>query len=176
LPSRKNWAFTREIEMPEAVETNTKTEGLKAATPARNSAARLAAVQALYLLDYTSMPREAALRDFVQGKMPTDMDAPPLPDFDEALFSRILHETLKQQADIDGMLRGALDPKWPLERLEKILAAILRAGVAELMAGSETDSAIIINDYMNVAHGFFGGKEPALVNAVLDKLAKTLRS
>jgi N utilization substance protein B len=33
----------------------------------------------------------------------------------------------------------------------------------------------VINEYVDVAHAFFPGKEPAMVNAVLDRLARTLR-
>ena len=37
-------------------------------------------------------------------------------------------------------------------------------------------AGVIINDYVDVTHGFFNAKEPGLVNAVLDRLAKTLRA
>ncbi|MBY0428890.1 MAG: transcription antitermination factor NusB [Alphaproteobacteria bacterium] len=151
-------------------------EKVKATTPAQKSAARLAAVQALYTIDYTGNLAGSAVQDFLQRKMPVDVDAPVPEDFDEDLFTSIVNGTLARQADIDGMVTGSLDAKWPLERLEKIIKSILRAGVGELLIHGNTDTAIIINDYVNVAHGFFGGKEPGLVNAVLDKVSKSLRS
>jgi transcription antitermination protein NusB len=148
----------------------------KTSSPAQKSAARLAAVQALYTIDYTGNAAGSTVADFLQRKMPVDADAPIPVDFDDELFTSIVNGTLERQSDIDGMVSGGLDAKWPLERLEKILKSILRAGVGELLTHAKTDSAIIINDYVNVAHGFFANKEPALVNAVLDKISKTLRS
>ena len=34
---------------------------------------------------------------------------------------------------------------------------------------------VVINEYMDVAHGFFTGDEPGMVNGLLDRLARTLR-
>ena len=31
---------------------------------------------------------------------------------------------------------------------------------------------VIINEYINIAHSFFNGKEPAFINAILDKVTK----
>ncbi len=151
-------------------------EQVKVTTPAQKSAARLAAVQALYTIDYTGNHAGGAVQDFLQGRMPVDAEAPVSEAFDEDLFTSIVHGVLARQSDIDTMVSGGLDPKWPLERLEKIIKSILRAGVGELFNCPATDTAIIINDYVNVAHSFFSGKEPGLVNAVLDKVSKSLRS
>ncbi|NDE91430.1 MAG: transcription antitermination factor NusB [Alphaproteobacteria bacterium] len=147
-----------------------------APSSAQKSAARMAAVQALYTIDYTGNHAGNVVQDFLQGTMPVDAEAPVPESFDKELFASIVNGTLARQADIDEMVSSGLDPKWPLERLEKIIKSILRAGVGELLTHAKTDSAIIINDYVNVAHGFFSGKEPALVNAVLDKISKVLRS
>lgn len=145
--------------------------------PAQKSAARLAAVQALYQMELTTTRPDTIIRDFVEKRMPNDNEVGNLPeDFDRELFTSIVRASIARKADIEPMISGALDAKWPFERLEKILKSILRAGTAELLEHGPIDAGIIINDYVNVAHGFFAGKEPALVNAVLDKLAKTVRS
>ena len=60
--------------------------------------------------------------------------------------------------------------------MEPLLKAILRAGTFELQHRGLTSTGVIVNDYIDVAHSFFDAKEPGLVNAVLDKLAKTLRA
>ncbi len=156
-------------------------EKVKPSSPAQKSAARMAAVQALYTIDYTGNASGTTVQDFLQRNMPVDVDAPKdnkmwPEDFDAELFKSIVDGTLARQKDIDDMVAGGLDPKWPMDRLEKIIKSILRAGVGELLNNAKTDTAIIINDYVNVAHGFFAGKEPALVNAVLDKVSKSLRS
>ena len=135
---------------------------------AQKSAARTAAVQALYLIEVMGEEPEKVVSDFQEGAMPEESGLPA--DFDKELFSTIVHRAIAMQVDIDAALSEHLDKSWPLPRLEKILRALLRAGAAELLAG-KVDAPIIINDYVNVAHSFFSGKEPAMANAVLDKIA-----
>lgn len=158
--------------MPDTVTT----PEVKNVSPAQKYAARLASVQALYQMDFTGQKAAPTIQDFVEKKMPVDADAPVTADFDVELFSSIVHHTLNRMKDIDDLLSANLDPKWPLDRLEKILKSLLRAGAGELLTQPGIDASIIINDYINVAHGFFSGKEPALVNAVLDKISKSIRS
>ena len=55
-----------------------------------------------------------------------------------------------------------------------MVRALLRAGAAEL-AGSDPPAKVVINEYLNVAHGFFSGEEPRMANAILDRLARLLR-
>jgi N utilization substance protein B len=40
----------------------------------------------------------------------------------------------------------------------------------------ETHPRIVISEYVDVAHAFFAGREPAMVNGVLDKLARAIRA
>lgn len=51
-----------------------------------------------------------------------------------------------------------------------MLRALLRAGVWEL--GEDVPARVVINEYLDVAHGFFSGDEARLVNGVLDALGK----
>jgi N utilization substance protein B len=55
-----------------------------------------------------------------------------------------------------------------------VLRALLRAGGAEL-AMKDAPAKVIINEYLDVAHGFFDGDEPKMANGLLDALAHTLR-
>ncbi|MBL4836036.1 MAG: transcription antitermination factor NusB, partial [Kordiimonadaceae bacterium] len=64
---------------------------------------------------------------------------------------------------------------WSLGRLEAIIRAIFRAGAYELSARPDVPTAVIINEYLDVAHAFYDRTETAFVNGVLDKLAKSIR-
>ncbi|MEM6781895.1 MAG: transcription antitermination factor NusB, partial [Pseudomonadota bacterium] len=57
---------------------------------------------------------------------------------------------------------------------EPLLYSILLCGVFEIKNRYDVDIPIIISDYLHVSHAFFEGNEAKLVNAVLDKLAKSL--
>ena len=52
---------------------------------------------------------------------------------------------------------------------------LLRAAVYELTEEGETPARVIITQYLDVAHAFYGGREPGFVNGVLDRLARDLR-
>jgi N utilization substance protein B len=68
-----------------------------------------------------------------------------------------------------------LTEEWPLLRLETILRAVLRAGTYELAHRRDVPPRVAISEYLAIAHAFFTGKEPGLVNGVLDRIARTLR-
>ena len=56
-----------------------------------------------------------------------------------------------------------------------MLRALLRAGAAELSMPDGPPARVVINEYLDVAHGFFDGDEPRMANGVLDRLARLLR-
>ncbi len=57
-----------------------------------------------------------------------------------------------------------------------MLRAILRAGAYELMFRRDVPVRVAISEYVDVAHSFYAGDEPGLVNAVLDRVARTARA
>ena len=73
------------------------------------------------------------------------------------------------------MLSEALAADWPPERLQVILRCILLVGTCELVARRNTPARVVIAEHVDLAHAFFAGAEPGMVNAVLDRLARRLR-
>ena len=73
------------------------------------------------------------------------------------------------------MLVSALPETWPLERIDPVLRALMRAGACELWMADGPPAKVVINEYLDVAHGFFSGDEARLANGVLDKVAHLLR-
>jgi N utilization substance protein B len=138
--------------------------------------ARLAAVQGLYQVALSPEPPEALIRRFRDDPAVLLQEERTIIAVDVDLFGAIVFGACKHQADLDAMIAGTLDARLSAERLELLLKAILRAGAFELLYSTDISEKIIVNDYVDVAHGFFDAKEPALVNAILDKLAKKLRS
>ena len=61
------------------------------------------------------------------------------------------------------------------ERLGYLLRATLRVGAYEFEAFPERPVGTLINEYVDIAHSFFEGSEPAFVHAALDRLARLLR-
>ena len=54
--------------------------------------------------------------------------------------------------------------------------AILRVGAYEVMVRTDVPSRSAINEYVELAHAFFSGTEPKLVNGVLDRIAQHHRA
>ncbi|MDD3287872.1 MAG: transcription antitermination factor NusB [Alphaproteobacteria bacterium] len=147
---------------------------------AAKSFARLAAVQAVYQISYEQQPVAKVIQECIDGGfqcLREETDKPSAEQIapDVELFGVVVRGVAENQVEIDEMLSGALSERFSVERIELLLKAILRAGTFELYKNSSVPSGIIINDYIDVTRTFFNGKEPGLVNAVLDKLAQKLR-
>jgi N utilization substance protein B len=142
------------------------------------SAARLAAVQALYQIELGGGSMEDALLDFLGERGNETVDAPDgetaVPP-DKDLFTEIVRGVWARRGELDEMIAAALVTGWPLERLEVVIRCILEAGVYELLSRSKVPARVVIDEYVELAHAFYSGAEPGMVNGVLDSLARRLR-
>lgn len=141
----------------------------------RRSVARLASVQALYEMEISGAASDGVLREFLTKRWKHFAEDAGLPPPDEAFLDRLVRGVSERQPELDREIESALSAEWSLPRLEVLLRVILRAGTYELLAVPEVPPKVVINEYVDVAHAFFSGKEIALVNAVLDRLAGRLR-
>lgn len=141
--------------------------------------ARVAAVQALYQAEQGNVNPETVIDQFVRhriGGLPAGgIEEGNVPEAHVPLFTRIVRTATMQQDTTDAMLVAALPEAWPLARLDPVLRALMRAGAAELWMSDGPPVKVVINEYMDVAHGFFTGDEPRMANGVLDRLAHLLR-
>lgn len=142
------------------------------------SAARLAAVQALYQIDLGGGSMEDALLDFLGERGDETVDAPDGETAirpDKGLFAEIVRGVWARRDELGDMIGAALVDGWPLNRLEVVLRCILEAGVYELLARPNVPVRAVITEYVDLAHAFYAGPEPGMVNGVLDTLARRLR-
>ncbi len=147
----------------------------KPSAKARRSAARLAAVQALYALAQTRAEVDGVIADFVNRRFGEEVDGDVYVAPEPGFFGDIVRGVVSRHSEIEGLLEANLVRPWTLDRLELLLRLILRCGIYETLAHPETPVAIIIADYINIADAFFAGKEPSIVHAVLDRVAKAVR-
>jgi len=143
--------------------------------PARRSA-RLAAVQALYQMDLTGGTAEQVLGEFVQHRFAGTEGGSHYGAPDRSLFTELVRGVTVRREELDEMIAGALTADWSLDRLDRVLRAILHAAAYELIARPDVPPRVIINEYVEVARAFFDGPEPRLVNGVVDRLAHILRA
>ncbi len=138
--------------------------------------ARLAAVQGLYQLALMPEPASELIKRFRDDPTVLLQEEETTIAVDVDMFGQIVAGVSDNLESIDTMIKGAMSERLSADRLEPLLRAILRAGAYELLHRGDVAPGIIVNDYIDVTHGFFDAKEPGLVNAILDRLAKTLRS
>lgn len=141
------------------------------------SAARLAAVQALYQLEMSEDPKpKMVIEEYINHRLGQEIEGNQYVDADAKLFADVAEGAWERRQETEEALTPALSSDWPLERLESIIRAILRAGVYELKARPDVPTAVIINEYVDVAHGFYERTEASFVNGVLDRVAKAVRA
>ena len=151
----------------------------------RRSSARLAAVQALYEAEISGASADAIITHFMEDKVGeyaliepeegANEVKMPLRRPDKLLFTDLVRGALDRQSEFDQMADAQLTAPWTSERLEDVLRCILRAGIYELAARTDSPVKVTITEYVDIARAFYAGAEPGLVNAVLDKVARILR-
>jgi len=140
------------------------------------SAARLAAVQALYQMEIGGAGWQAVQREFEDHRLGAEIEGEQYREADVALFRDILKGVVARQSAIDKLTDRALVQKWPLGRIDATLRAIFRAAGHELTARPDIPPKVSIGEYVDVAKAFFAfGKEAKFVNAVLDHMAREAR-
>ena len=139
------------------------------------SAARLAAVQALYQLEMEATPLAQLLHEFHQHRLGATIEDATYAEAEEAFFDDLVTGANARGEEIDGLITGRLAEGWSLARLDKPMKAILRVGTYELIARPDVPTATVISEYIDVAHAFFDKRETGFVNGLLDAIAKTAR-
>jgi N utilization substance protein B len=139
------------------------------------AAARLAAVQALYQLDMEGTAMALLLDEFHRHRLGAEIEGDQYARAETAFFDDVVRGVAARREEIDAILSERLAQGWSLERLDKTMLQILRAGAWELLARADVPTASAISEYVDVAHAFFEPREAKFVNGVLDAVAKAVR-
>jgi len=148
-------------------------------TPPRSqarSAARLAAVQALYQHQMEGTAQARLLDEFHQHRLGREIEDEQYAEADVDFFDDLVIGALARSEEIDALLVERLAQGWTLARLDKTMLQILRAGTYELMARPDVPVGTAISEYVDVAHAFFDEREAKFVNGILDAVAKIVRA
>jgi len=139
------------------------------------SAARLAAVQALYQFQMERTPQAKLLDEFHQHRLGAEIEDDQYAHAEVDFFDDLVIGVLARMDEIDTRLIARLAEGWTLARLDKTMVQILRAGTYELLARPDVPKKAVITEYVDVAHAFFDEREAKFVNGVLDAVAKEVR-
>ena len=151
---------------------------MSATTPRRSlarSAARLAAVQALYQLEMEKTALARLLDEFHQHRLGAVIEDEQYAKAEVAFFDDVVSGVDARCDEIDLLLSEKLAKGWNLARLDKTMLQVLRAGAYELMARPDVPVGTVIGEYVDVAKAFFDDREAKFANGVLDAVAKQVR-
>ena len=140
------------------------------------SAARLAAVQALYQIGMEEISVERLIKEFHDHRLGAEIEDMQFADADGDFFDDLVIGVNKRRDEINEVIEANLNEKWKLDRLDITMRQILRAGVYEIIARPDVPTPTVINEYLDVAHAFFDEKEAKFVNGLLDAVAKEKRA
>lgn len=145
------------------------------------TAARLAAVQACYMVEYGQLPVDEVIRDFTSGQVgryliKEDINATEelaeVEEMDNEYFTKIVRGVQSNKQELEKSLALFLKEGWSFERMDGTLRALFLCAVYELINTLDVDAKVIIKEYVDLAYAFFTKGEPKMVNAVLDQVAK----
>ena len=139
------------------------------------SAARLAAVQALYQQEMEQTPVARLLHEFHQHRLGATIDGIEYVDAEVDFFDDLVKGVDARKDELDALIAARLTSKWSPQRLDKSMRQILRAGAYELVARADVTTATIISEYVDVAKAFFDADGSGFVNGLLDAIAKDVR-
>lgn len=146
-----------------------------AARSKSRAAARLAAVQALYQHEMEGTAIPALLHEFHHHRLGAVIEDVEYAEADVQFFDDIVTGAHARLGEIDRLISEKLASGWTLERLDRPMKAILRAGTWELLARADVPVGAVITEYVDVAHAFYERREAGFVNGLLDGIAKQVR-
>lgn len=143
--------------------------------------ARLMAVQAYYAKAQSDESWDQIISRFLMEEIGGTVlkgekeELVQLEPADKSLFAHLAQYVRDNEADLENMINSAFSDKIKKDKLELTFKGILITGAAEFFVNPDLDSAIIINEYVDLTRSFYDGTEVKIANAVLDKLAKVIR-
>lgn len=139
------------------------------------SAARLAAVQALYQKEMEGTAIAALLHEFHHHRLGATIEDVEYAEAEVDFFDDLVSGTDARLEEIDALVAAKLSKEWNLARLDKPMKAILRVGTYELLARADVPTGSVISEYVDVAKAFYDKREAGFINGLLDAVAKEVR-
>ena len=151
------------------------------------SAARLAAVQATYMIEYGQLSVDEVIKDFINGEVGRYVIEDDSTEFEEkeelvevsqmdtSYFIELVRGVHKEKEQLEKSLAHYLREGWTFDNFDGTLRALLVCAAYELVHTTDVDTTVIVKEYVDLAYAFFSKSEPKMVNALLDQISKKVR-
>lgn len=152
----------------------------------RLSAARLAAVQALYEIEVAGAKTKDVLASFADKRWrdltlhdpdlkPDEGDKARLANPDPVYLAKIVEGVGAEKTRIISEIDSILTGDWTTERLDALMRMLLCAASYELIFQTEVPKRVLISEYAALSHAFFADNEASFSAGILSSLAASLR-
>jgi N utilization substance protein B len=131
--------------------------------------ARMAAVQAAYQIDLSARESLDALSSFTEFYVTKEKEYEGI----NLKFYKKLIGKLMEEGDYDGLVTNSLNDGKSLLNEEPLIRSIIKVAIIEMIF-LKTDIPVIINEYLEIAKEFVDRRSLKFINAILDKISKTV--
>ena len=131
---------------------------------------RLLAVQALYEFTINKRGMDDSFDELLLHIVENSDFKNKINNFKLLLTKEILKGVYFNLKKIDSILKNSLTDKSKAQSFDKLLLTIFRCAIYEIEVKKEISKKIVISEYLLISNHFFGNKEAALLNGVLDNL------
>ena len=136
---------------------------------------RLYAVQTLYEIQMSATENwNRILEEAASSAEVTITEDIVLTDVDKDFFRELIKTVLNNVDEIDKMISKYLSADWSLERLDKVLLAVLRLGTCELRFFRDIPPLAVFNEYIEIAKAFAQKSDVSFVNGVLNSISEEI--
>ena len=81
----------------------------------------------------------------------------------------------EKRPEIEQLIKDSLIEKWNIDKIDKVIKAILQLAALELLYNAITPAKVIIDEYVSLTKSFYENNEAGFVNKVIDSMARTSR-
>ncbi len=126
-------------------------------------------------MDMTGIDLNEVVAEFEAHRLGQEVEGDQYCQAEAQFFRDLVEGVVREQRRLDPMIDQQLAEGWRLTRVDSILRAILRSGAYELFLRDDVPARVVITEYVDIAHAFFGEDEPKVVNGILDRLGHKAR-
>ncbi len=134
---------------------------------------RYVAVQAIYNLNFSNNVVDIKKNFLNKDEFTLNLDFENNfngKKFNKTFFAEIFELFTKKKIFIDDLIKLHLDENWHIDRLPKVLLAILRVAISEMIHSPKISIAILISEYLKLTESFCSKNECSFTNAILEKI------
>ena len=112
---------------------------------------------------------------FILGISKEDLEKMSVHSPDDILLEQLINLSYEKKTDIEQLIKDNLIEKYSLNKLDKVIKAILCLAALELLYFGEVPAKIIIDEYVGLTKTFYENSETGFINKVIDVLAHKTR-